>query len=150
MIYIVLLFILVLCWTTNPFFKKIVMNKLNPYEFFLINNILVMVFLFIYLMGLQYVNKQKNIEIKKMVELNSKELSSLLFGAIISLASGFMFLHLIKMDNITKLISISQSLTIICSLIIGYMFFSESINPKDIFGILLIVFGVTVIKYKNK
>jgi len=126
------------------------MNKLNPYEFFLINNIFVMVFLFIYLVGLQYVNKQKNIEIKKMVELNSKELASLLFGAIISLASGFMFLHLIKMDNITSIVSMSQSLTIIFSLIIGYMFFSESINPKDIFGILLIVFGITVIKYKNK
>lgn len=150
MIYIILLFILVLCWTINPFFKKIVMNKLNPYEFFLINNILIMVFLFIYLLGLHYVNKQQNIEIKKIVELNSKELVSLLIGAIISIASGFMFLHLIKMDNITNIVSMSQSLTIIFSLIIGYMFFSETINPKDIFGIILIVFGITVIKYKNK
>ena len=150
MIYIILLFILVLCWTINPFFKKIVMNKLNPYEFFLINNILIMVFLFIYLVGLHYVNKQQNIEIKKIVELNSKELVSLLIGAIISIASGFMFLHLIKMDNITNIVSMSQSLTIIFSLIIGYMFFSETINPKDIFGIILIVFGITVIKYKNK
>ncbi len=148
MIFIVLLFLLILCWTINPFLKKIVMKKLNTYEFFLFNNVFIFLFLLIYLLGLKIANKKNNIEIKKIIDLNRKELIALLIGAFVSLVGAILFLFLIKMDNVTTIMSLSQSLSIIASLLVGFMFFSEHIKPKDIFGILLIVFGVTIIKYK--
>lgn len=149
MIYIVLLFFLILCWTINPFLKKIMMNKFNALEFFLFNNIFIMLFLILYLFGLKLVNnKSTSIEIKKIYELTTKEYITLIGGALLSVVGALLFLYLIKMDDITKLVSLSQSLTIILSIIIGYTFFSESMKTKDILGILLIVAGITVLKYK--
>ena len=148
MIFIILLFLLILCWAINPFLKKIVMKKLNTYEFFLMNNIFIFLFLLIFLLGLKVVNKKNNIEIKKLINLDRKEFIALIVGALVSLIGAILFLFLIKMDNVTTIISMSQSLSIIASLLVGFMFFSEHIKPKDIFGILLIVFGVTIIKYK--
>ena len=148
MIFIILLFLLILCWAINPFLKKIVMKKLNTYEFFLMNNIFIFLFLLIFLLGLKVVNKKNNIEIKKLINLDRKEFIALIIGALVSLIGAILFLFLIKMDNVTTIISMSQSLSIIASLLVGFMFFSEHIKPKDIFGILLIVFGVTIIKYK--
>lgn len=148
MIFIVLLFLLILCWAINPFLKKIVMKKLNTYEFFLMNNIFIFLFLLLFLMGLKVVNKKNNIEIKKLIDLDKKEFMALIIGALVSLLGAILFLFLIKMDNVTTIVSMSQSLSIIASLLVGFMFFSEHIKPKDIFGILLIVFGVTIIKYK--
>tara|TARA_E500000178_G_scaffold147081_1_gene146743 strand:+ start:2746 stop:3120 length:375 start_codon:yes stop_codon:yes gene_type:complete len=124
------------------------MKKLNTYEFFLFNNVFIFLFLLIYLLGLKIANKKNNIEIKKIIDLNRKELIALLIGAFVSLVGAILFLFLIKMDNVTTIMSLSQSLSIIASLLVGFMFFSEHIKPKDIFGILLIVFGVTIIKYK--
>ncbi len=148
MLFIVLLFLLILCWAINPFLKKIVMKKLNTYEFFLFNNIFIFLFLLIYLIGLRITNQKNNVEIKKIIDLDKKEFIALIIGALVSLFGAILFLFLIKMDNVTTVISMSQSLSIIASLLIGFMFFSEHIKPKDIFGIFLIVFGVTIIKYK--
>ena len=148
MIFIVLLFLLILCWAVNPFLKKIVMKKLNTYEFFLFNNIFIFLFLLMYLMGLRIANQKNSIQIKKIIDLDTKEFIALITGAMISLIGAILFLFLIKMDNVTTIISMSQSLSIIASLLVGFMFFSEHIKPKDIFGIFLIVFGVTIIKYK--
>ena len=149
MLYIILLFILILCWTINPFLKKIVMKKLNAYEFFLYNNLVILVFLILYLIGLKLVNNKNEIQLKKIYELNKKEYIVLLSGGLVSLIGAMMFLYLIKMDDITKIVSFSQSLTIILSIIVGYMFFSEKIFFKDLVGILLIVGGITLIKYKG-
>ena len=148
MLFLILLFLLILCWAINPFLKKIVMKKLNTYEFFLFNNIFIFLFLLIYLIGLRIVNKKNNIEIKKIIDLDKTEFIALFIGAFISLLGAVLFLLLIKMDNVTTIVSMSQSLSIIASLLVGFMFFSEHINHKDIFGIFLIVFGVTIIKYK--
>ena len=149
MIYIILLFVLILCWTINPFLKKIVMKKLNAYEFFLYNNLIILAFLLIYMAGLKLVNKKNDIQLKKIYNLNKKESLVLISGGLLSLIGAMMFLYLIKMEDITKVVSFSQSLTIILSIMIGYLFFSEKLYPKDIVGILLIVSGITMIKYKN-
>ena len=66
-----------------------------------------------------------------------------------SIVSAVLFLYLIKMDDISKVVSLSQSLTIILSIIIGYMFFAETLKPKDVIGILLMVAGITILKYKT-
>jgi drug/metabolite transporter (DMT)-like permease len=99
--------------------------------------------------GLKLVNKKDNIQLKKIYNLNKKESLVLISGGLISLIGAMMFLYLIKMEDITKVVSFSQSLTIILSIMIGYLFFSEKLYPKDILGILLIVSGITMIKYKN-
>ena len=96
MIYIILLFILILCWTINPFLKKIVMKKLNAYEFFLYNNLIILAFLLIYMAGLKLVNKKNDIQLKKIYNLNKKEYIVLISGGLLSLIGAMMFLYLIK------------------------------------------------------
>lgn len=148
MIYLLLL-ILVFCWTLNPFFKKILMKKMNPYEYFFINNLTIFTFLSIYLISLKVAYNNNNVSLSTFKTLSKTDLLVLFIGSALSILATFMFLYLIRLENISTLIPHTQSLIMILTMVIGYLFFKENIFKKDIVGIMLIVSGITLIKYKK-
>ena len=126
MLYIVLI-LLILCWTFNPFIKKILMKKLNPYEYMLLNGsiiFLVMMATIIYIISFD----KKKINFSAYKTLNSCDYVVLLFGAITSIMASLLLLYLIKMKDISYILPHTQSIVITLTMVIGYIFFDEHVN----------------------
>jgi uncharacterized membrane protein len=150
MIYILLLVLLIVCWTLNPFLKKVMTQTFTSHEFLMVNNIVMLLLLSIYYMATRFSKKLPDIELGKLLTLTPYQYTVLVGGSLMSLVSALVFLMLIKMEDISKLVSISQSITIIASIAVGCMFFNEKLSIKEVVGIMLMVAGITIIKYKTE
>ena len=64
------IFVIVLCWTLNPFIKKILMNKMDANEYLIINHSIVTIVIVFYLI---YLLTKKRCNFECLNKLSKKE-----------------------------------------------------------------------------
>jgi uncharacterized membrane protein len=141
------LLIIVLCWTFNPFIKKIILKsqKLNLDEYFVINHIVVTVLLGGYFL---YLLKEKKCSPNCFANLNSIDYIYILLGALTSVLGARLMISIIKNEDISFLVANIHPMIIGLSFVIGYMFFSENITISRIIGVTLIILGLIFMNRK--
>jgi len=142
-----LIIILTLCWTLNPFLKKKSVGDFSSNEYIIFNHCFVSLLLIFYFIYLLY-NGKCNI-ITKIKNKKFKELSYAFFAAITTVISSIVLINLLKRENASYLIPHVQPVVIILTFIFGYLLFNENLNYKQILGGVLIIMGLFVIN-KNK
>ena len=143
MLYI-LLILLILCWTFNPFIKKILMKKLNPYEYMLLNGCIIFVVMMATIIYILLFDKKK-INFAAYKTLNYCDYAVFLLGAITSIMASLLLLYLIKMKDLSYILPHTQSIVITLTMVIGYIFFGEHVNLRMMAGVGLIIGGITMI-----
>tara|TARA_B100001094_G_C18164278_1_gene791118 strand:+ start:602 stop:1045 length:444 start_codon:yes stop_codon:yes gene_type:complete len=141
-----LLFIIVICWTINPYFKKKGASKLSSEEFMFFNHFLCSILIIIYFLYLFYNNKCNINCIKK---IDNKELVYSIFGAFITVISSLLLIKLLKENDASYIISQIQPLVILLTIIVGYLIFHEALNKNKLIGGLIIILGLIIINKKN-
>ena len=74
----------------------------------------------------------------------------LFLGGIITVITSLLLIILIKEHRVSHIIPQIQPMVIILTLIIGYMFFKETLTKLQLFGIFFIIIGLTFINYDRQ
>ena len=139
--------ILIFSWTLNPFLKKKLIKKINGNDFFILNHILVSVFIFGYYF---YLKNKKECDLNCIKKLNWSDIGILTLAAVTSMAGAIFLPHLITMKgDVSYLISNIQPAVIALTFLVGYMFFKEEITINKIIGVILILIGIVMMNYKK-
>ena len=93
--YIILL-IVVLCWTINPFLKKVVSKKMNAEEFMLLNHFIISSIMIIYLI---YLVSNGKVSRKCIQNLKDSGICGKLFWAKMVSSKDLFFCFEIKMQK---------------------------------------------------
>jgi uncharacterized membrane protein len=133
----------------RPYLRKQLLQTLNPLEYmflntFLINAVLIMYFSYI------FVNQKQIIDsaVIQYNRLSVKQLCSISFSSVSTVASTIMLLDLDKKYNTPALNNIIiKSSSIVAVFFIGYFFFQETYSMKQIVGIVTMVSGFCIIIY---
>lgn len=143
-----LLGLLAMGWTLNPFFKKRAIGDLNSYQYLFINSMIVS--LFIVLLFLHRVFTGKDTISFITNQINKNQFLWMLSGGIITFATSLLLIILIKEHNVSYIIPHIQPLVIVLTILMGFFLFKEDIEKNQVLGIILIIMGLIVINYKNK
>lgn len=141
-------FLVVLCWTFNPFIKKVIMTKgkLNTDEYFVINHFVVTSILVLYFIYLFNTRKCNTNCIKT---LDKYDVLYIILGAVTSILGARLLLSIIQQNDISFMVAHIQPIVIALTFIIGYMFFSETLTTYKIIGIGLVILGILFLNKKN-
>ena len=134
--------IIVLCWTFNPFIKKVLLNKIGKPEYMVLNHIFITLFILIYFL---YMFSKNKCDLSCIKSLSKKDISLLSLGAITSILGTLMLLHLVSKSEVSYAIAHIQPIVISLTLIIGYLVFNETLSILKVFGITLIVLGLIIL-----
>ena len=141
-----LLFIVIFSFVLNPFMKKRAAISLNSEEFLIFNHVLVSCLL-IFFTGYLLINKK--IDLFFLKKLKRKELYWSFLASIVGIMGSIAFINLIKNEDITFIIPNIQPIVLILTGIFGALIFKENMSKYKILGILLIVFGSTIINVER-
>ncbi len=141
----VYIIIIVLCYTLNPFFKKILLRKFNIHEYILANHILITLFIVFYA---AYVIKTKRCSLNCFSKLSKTDYLIYVGGALTTVIAAFVIVKLVSMEYVSYVVSNIQSLVILSTLLLGYFLFNEKLTMIKGIGILLIVCGLYLLNKK--
>jgi uncharacterized membrane protein len=136
------IFIIVLCWTLNPFIKKVLLTNVGKSEYLVINHVFITLFVLIYFLFMFSRNK---CDINCIRNLSKREIGLLTLGAISSLLGTLMLIHLISYSDVSYAIAHIQPIVISLTLIIGYLVFNETLDAYKVSGISLVVLGLIIL-----
>jgi uncharacterized membrane protein len=141
------LLVIVLCWTLNPFLKKVVLKskKLNTDEYFILNHLFVTLILGFYFF---YLFKNKKCSPNCFRNLDKFDYLYIILGAITSILGARLMISIIKSEDISYLVANIQPMIIGLSFVIGYMFFSENVTISRVIGVTLIILGLIFMNKK--
>ena len=142
-----LLGLLSMGWTLNPFFKKKAIGDLNSYQYLFINTIFVSVL--IILLFLYRIFKGNDSISFITNQINKHQFLWMAFGSIITFSTSLLLIILIKQHDVSYIIPHIQPLVIVLTILFGFFFFKEEIDRNQIMGIILIIMGLIVINYKQ-
>jgi len=142
--YYIYYLLIIFIWGLNPIYYKILLKDIN-YETILLSAS------FLYFIGLLFyiiISKKRCNVIKNDIKIINKKMLLIIFIIGISLLiAQYCYLYVIKNDKLhisTILTSCYQIITIL----IAYLYFKEKINIYRFIGILLVLLGLILIKYK--
>ena len=141
--------LVVLLWSFTPFLRKVLLKKLSSFDFYIVTQMIVMLYLFITL----GVMKANNIEtnISSIFNLSNREKLIFVLAAGATFFSSIALINLLKYNEATQIIPQLQPLVIILTIIIGMCLFGENVNNMEKLGILFIIIGVILVnKFKDK
>ena len=139
--------IIVLCWTMNPFIKKIILkkNKMTTDEYFVINHFVITALLIGYFI---YLFKRKRCDTKCLYKLNKLDYLYILLAALTSILAARLLLTLIKEKNVSYIVAHLQPIVILTTFLIGYFFFTEKMTKYKILGGIFVILGIILLNKK--
>ena len=125
-----------------PFLKKILIKDLDIIPFMILVGLIVVPSLIIY-----YLSNNSIKDIKNVFSIaNTKQLWGLIFAAAFVLLFGNYCKNYIYVNNdINKAEPILIALSIIVTVLYGYLFFNEKLTINIILGVLIMIVGIFVI-----
>ena len=145
---IILFSILIICWTIQPFLKKIPLKKITSAEYYILNHVIYSIPIFIYIIYMLY-NNNNNANFNFLNKLNKSDYIYSISTVIIGIIGGYTFMLLLKNNNATYVIPHIQPIIIILTILVGYFIFNEELNYKHLIGICLIVLGLIILNLGN-
>ena len=139
-----LILILIICYTINPFIKKHASKKVNADEYMFIYQIFILVFI---VLSSIYLIQSNTCNINCYKKMSIKDICWTILAVILGMIGSSLLLYLVKMDDVSYLIPNIQGIVILLSSAIGYFIFNEKIDKFKFMGILLIFFGIISINY---
>jgi uncharacterized membrane protein len=136
------IFVIVLCWTLNPFIKKQVMKKMDPNEYLIMNHSVVTIILVFYLV---YLLKKKKCDFNCIKQLTRGDLGLLLIGGITTILATLMLVYLVSTSEVSYVIGNVQPIVIALSIMLGYLFFKEKLGLTKVLGLSFIIVGLVLI-----
>jgi multidrug transporter EmrE-like cation transporter len=131
----------------RPYFRKHVMNTLDPHDFFFVNSFFISVCVILYF---GYIYLFKNEIVKRTYtncsKLTLSQIGSLILIAFITIASSLLFFHMEKYVN-TPFINniVLKGMSLIMLFLISYFIFDEVYHGGHLLGIGLTLAGITVL-----
>ena len=140
--------LVVLCWTFNPFIKKVIMKKgkMNTDEYFVVNHFVVTLILIFYF---AFLFKQRKCKTECLKSLDRYDVAYILLGAITSILGARILLSIIQHNDVSYMVAHIQPIVISLTFVIGYLFFSENITLYKIIGVCLVILGIIFLNKKN-
>lgn len=130
--------IVFLCYSLNPFIRKIAITQLNDYTGYALIQFTTMMGNVIYLVRNQ-----------RLLELNDITLRHLQYSmgsSALTVLSSYHMTRLLKENSASSITTQIQVLTIITSFIVDYLFNDQLLTNKQVFGIFLMVSGIILSK----
>ena len=143
---LILILLLVLCWSFNPFLKKKSASNLNSQEYLIYNQFLCSILVFLYFI---YLWKNNKCSVNCLKKMSSNEIIYSLIAAFVTLLSSIILITLLKQKDASYLIPHIQPLVILLTITLGYFMFGENITKHHLLGGLLIISGVAVINFSK-
>lgn len=140
--------LVILCWTFNPFIKKIVMKKghVNTDEYFVLNHLVITVILIIYFI---YLFNTRKCSTKCIKSLDRYDVVYILLGALTSILGARLLLSIINYTDVSYMVAHVQPIVIALTFIIGYIFFSEQVTIYKLIGVSLVILGILFLNKKS-
>ena len=139
-----LLAIITVCWTLQPFFKKVPLKKISSTQFYILNHVLYSIPIFLYIFYISYQNK-----LNFIYDLNKRDYFYCFLIVLVGLIGGIVFAELLKNNGASYVIPHVQPLIIIATLIVGYFIFKENITFKHTIGVFLVLCGLIFINWAD-
>tara|TARA_B100000575_G_scaffold294521_2_gene311055 strand:+ start:1679 stop:2119 length:441 start_codon:yes stop_codon:yes gene_type:complete len=136
---ILLIILLVTCWTLNPFLKRQMVGKLAANEYMIFNHSLCTILIVLYVAYL-LINRQYDINTVR--KLSNKDIFIAFIGAFITVVSSVVLISLLQNNEASYIIPHVQPCIIVLTLMIGYFFFEENISRNKLIGTGLIAIGL--------
>ena len=138
-------FIIVLCWSINPFLKKIVTNHIQPIEYNIYSNTLSFIYLIMFSL---YQNKynMSGITINIANKLSKNHIGIMMIVSILTLVPSYLMIVLNQKYSVSGITAVVQSLNIIVTTIIGVVYMGAPINMTKIGGILMTSLGIYLLQ----
>ena len=86
---------------------------------------------------------------KKIINIPKKKILFLLLRVLMAFIAGCVFLYLLKNNKTFFTVSIVQPMFIVFSILFSYLFFDETINFKQLTGIILVILGIFIISFNK-
>ena len=136
------IFVIVLCWTLNPFVKKLLMKKMDGNEYLILNHSVVTIILVFYLI---YLLKKKKCDFQCIKSLNRSDLGLLTLGAVTTILSTLMLVYLVASTEVSYVLGTVQPIVISLSVILGFLLFKEKISVIKLSGLGFIIVGLLLL-----
>lgn len=143
---LLLLILLVLCWTLNPFLKKKAIGNLSPDESLILSQCLIMFLLCFYF---AYLLIKKKCDLTKFTKLSTKQIFLNFIASLITAISAIVLIKLLQRTNVSYLIPQVQPIIMLLTILIGIFLFKEKLTFSQMIGCGLIIIGVWFLN-KNK
>ena len=133
--------------SSRPYFRKHVLNTLDPHDYLFVNGIFMAVAITLYFAYLYFFDTHSvNKTFKNCCKLTYTQMFSLAILSAFALFGTLLILDADKNHNTPSMnYIIFKSISMICLFLIGYFIFEEVYNWKQIAGIGLIIVGITVL-----
>ena len=140
--------LVVLCWTLNPFIKKSVLknDRITTDEYFIINHFVITLLFIGYFI---YLYKNKKGSPNCIARIDRYDALYIILGAVTSILGARLLLAIIKQNDVSYMVAHIQPLVILMTFLIGYFFFTESINIYRIIGGGLVIVGIILLNKKS-
>jgi len=126
-------------WAVNVTLEKFfLLTYFTSYELRLSDTIIMILPFMIFLF---YTNKYR----KKLINIPPKTLLILCLKVFLSFTASCFFLYLLKSTDTFYTVSMVMPMFVVFSILFAYIFFNETVNMKQIMGIMLVIIGIFVI-----
>lgn len=140
---ILLVLVVIVCWTFISFFKKKSLQKFSALEFYCIEYFFYLIPIILYLTYLYNETKFSFIE-----KIDKTDIQYFILIILTGTIGGLVFTYLLKNENVTYVISSILPGEVVFTLILGYFVFQEHINNYQLLGIFLVLMGIMCINKK--
>jgi drug/metabolite transporter (DMT)-like permease len=140
----IMMILLILSFTVNPYLKKQASHNVTSSEFTLIYQSFAIAFIVIYI---GYLVQSKTCSLSCFKKLTKKDLFWTILAVITGMVGSVLLLFLIKKDEVSYLIPNIQGIVILLGSLIGYFIFKEKFETFRIIGIVLIFVGIISLNY---
>ena len=140
---IYLLLILSILISYTPFVTKILLQSFTFDEILCIRFLFVQMPVLLYIMYKMFFTKHKISFLKKITYKHIFYINLMICTYIIGAGIYYTLINTTQVSNITPLLS---PLIIIFTLMIGYLYFKETLQKNELAGILMIIIGIYIIK----
>ena len=142
----ILILLLIISFTLNPYFKKNASYKVSSNEFLIIYHFIASFLILCYIGYLIYYNK---CSLKCFNKLNKRDYMWTFLACVTGVIGTLLLIHLIKQEEVSFIMPNIQGLVIALSASVGYFIFKESMDRFKLGGIVLIIIGVVSINYSK-
>ena len=130
--------IVFLCYSINPFIRKIAITHLNNYTGYALIQFTTMLGNFVYLV--------RNQHLLNLGDITHKQFQFSMGSSALTILSSYHMTRLLKDNSASSITSQIQALTIVTSFIVDYIFNDQILTNKQAFGIFMMVCGIVLSK----